>query len=118
MPRYPALLTAEQRGGAAGRLARTRVRQLLQTRASADACGAWRPLSRWPLALQAFVSQVRAAPDCVCVSRLSAFRFFCISGTLNNFRGSFALPVHVTAFNARCRSKAETGCATVTMSQR
>lgn len=56
-----ALLTLEQQGGAAGRLAQTRVRQLLQTRASADACGAWRPLSRWPLALQAFVSQVRAA---------------------------------------------------------
>ncbi len=78
-----ALLTAEQQGGAAGRLARTRVRQLLQARASADACGAWRPLSRWLLALQAFVSQVRYTWLCMRVP-LVCFSVFCISGTLNN----------------------------------
>ncbi|GIL71991.1 hypothetical protein Vretifemale_2409, partial [Volvox reticuliferus] len=55
-----ALLHLEQEGGTTGQLARSHVEQLLSMQASLDEGSAWRPVSRFLLLGQAFVSQIIA----------------------------------------------------------
>ncbi|GIL45679.1 hypothetical protein Vafri_2876, partial [Volvox africanus] len=55
-----ALLQLEQEGGPIGQLARSHVEQLLSMQASLDEGSAWRPVNRFLLLGQAFVSQIIA----------------------------------------------------------